>query len=43
MPVEQIEYRAAEGGPILWLPAGEFLVRVLDAAGRTVQQYATKG
>ncbi len=41
-PVDQIEYRAGEPVPCLWLPAGEFHVRILDEAGKTVHEFTVK-
>jgi hypothetical protein len=41
VPADQVEYRAGEPGPVLWLPAGEFRVRVVDDAGKTLAEYTT--
>ncbi len=41
IPVDQIEYRSGEPVPCLWLPKGEFRVRILDEAGKTVCEFTS--
>ena len=38
IPVDQVEYRAGEPGPLLLLPRGGYRVRVVDAAGNVVHE-----
>ncbi len=40
IPVDQVEYRAGEPGPLLLLPRGEYRVRVVDAASKVVHEGA---
>jgi hypothetical protein len=40
IPVDQVEYRAGEPGPLLLLPRGAYRVRVVDAAGKVVREGA---
>jgi hypothetical protein len=40
IPVDQVEYRAGEPGPLLLLPRGAYRVRVVDAAGKVVHEGA---
>jgi hypothetical protein len=41
VPVDQIEYRPGEPVPCLWLPKGEFHVRILDETGKSVHEFTT--
>ncbi|HEY1380541.1 MAG TPA: hypothetical protein VGF55_27315 [Gemmataceae bacterium] len=43
IPVDQVEYAAADPAPVLMLPAGEHVVRVVDAAGKVVYETAAAG
>jgi hypothetical protein len=38
IPVDQVEYRAGEPGPLLLLPRGAYRVRVVNAAGKVVHE-----
>jgi hypothetical protein len=40
VPVDQVEYAASDPAPVLMLPAGEYAVRVVDAAGKVVSEAA---
>ncbi|HEX5443435.1 MAG TPA: hypothetical protein VFW87_06390 [Pirellulales bacterium] len=40
VPVDQMEYTADEPLPTLWLPRGEFLIRIIDETGATKGQYS---
>ena len=42
VPVDQIEYRADETPPTLWLPSGACLIRIVDATGRIVHERKTQ-
>lgn len=39
VPVDQMEYTADEPAPTLWLPPGEFRIRVIDDRGATLGEY----
>ena len=40
VPVDQVEYAAADPAPVLVLPQGEYAVRVVDAGGKVVYETA---
>ncbi len=42
VPVDQMEYGADEPIPTLWLPKGNFRIRIVDGAGKALQEYARK-
>ena len=42
VPVDQLEYGAADPAPVLLLPKGEYVVRVVDAAAKVVHTGAAK-
>jgi hypothetical protein len=41
VPVDQLEYGADEPVPTLWLPSGEFRIRIIDESGKTLHEYST--
>ena len=41
VPVDQMEYGEEEPVPTLWLPSGEFRVRIVDESGKTLHEYST--
>lgn len=43
VPVDQMEFAAGEPLPTLWLPSGEFRVRIIDESGETLLEYSTSG
>jgi hypothetical protein len=42
VPVDQVEYASGEAGPVLLLPKGSYVVRVVDAAGKVVHETMAK-
>lgn len=41
LPVDQMEYTADEPAPTLFLPRGEFCVRIIDQRGAAIEEYTT--